>query len=428
MKTSLFRIALMLLCITSIAVNAQEKVVENSGKKPKWIGTTMPETIIVTADAPDIMEARNKCMDLVKQEIVNSVAVNINSSSYSSRTQTSSNEDYASKSEYTSEIKTIAAHLPFISGISISDAESYWEKIYVKKEKRYFYRYHLKYPYPEITKKKLIFEFEKNDEEKNIQLQKLKNRYYDITSVEEIGRSIIELKTLAAYFFDDVRKRETISLQKQYNELYGQIAVQIMNNKPGELSFVLTLNDKLISYSKLPQVTSDYAMNLSVSRNSDDKSFIVKYDYNGCLPEDPNTIEVLFHLGNKKLKNEFRFDITGIKADIKITGFIDISLKQEKDGSFKYEVDLNLLAGSGSDFTIIDVSLELSELLKQFTVISNGDLISQGKKHYKFSGASLNSLTDKKGYLVKGNMKIQNNKTGEQDMVEFSRPYNLTVN
>lgn len=169
-------------------------------------------------------------------------------------------------------------------------------------------------------------------------------------------------------------------------------------------------------------------MNLSVSRNSDDKSFIVKYDYNGCLPEDPNTIEVLFHLGNKKLKNEFRFDITGIKADIKITGFIDISLKQEKDGSFKYEVDLNLLAGSGSDFTIIDVSLELSELLKQFTVISNGDLISQGKKHYKFSGASLNSLTDKKGYLVKGNMKIQNNKTGEQDMVEFSRPYNLTVN
>lgn len=428
MKVSLFRIALMLLCITSIAVNAQEKVVENSGKKPKWIGTTMPETIIVTADAPDIMEARNKCMDLVKQEIVNSVAVNINSSSYSSRTQTSSNEDYASKSEYTSEIKTIAAHLPFISGISISDAESYWEKIYVKKEKRYFYRYHLKYPYPEITKKKLIFEFEKNDEEKNIQLQKLKNRYYDITSVEEIGRSIIELKTLAAYFFDDVRKRETISLQKQYNELYGQIAVQIMNNKPGELSFVLTLNDKLISYSKLPQVTSDYAMNLSVSRNSDDKSFIVKYDYNGCLPEDPNTIEVLFHLGNKKLKNEFRFDITGIKADIKITGFIDISLKQEKDGSFKYEVDLNLLAGSGSDFTIIDVSLELSELLKQFTVISNGDLISQGKKHYKFSGASLNSLTDKKGYLVKGNMKIQNNKTGEQDMVEFSRPYNLTVN
>lgn len=428
MKVSLFRIALMLLCITSIAVNAQEKVVENSGKKPKWIGTTMPETIIVTADAPDIMEARNKCMDLVKQEIVNSVAVNINSSSYSSRTQTSSNEDYASKSEYTSEIKTIAAHLPFISGISISDAESYWEKIYVKKEKRYFYRYHLKYPYPEITKKKLIFEFEKNDEEKNIQLQKLKNRYYDITSVEEIGRSIIELKTLAAYFFDDVRKRETISLQKQYNELYGQIAVQIMNNKPGELSFVLTLNDKLISYSKLPQVTSDYAMNLSVSRNSDDKSFIVKYDYNGCLPEDPNTIEVLFHLGNKKLKNEFRFDITGIKADIKITGLIDISLKQEKDGSFKYEVDLNLLAGSGSDFTIIDVSLELSELLKQFTVISNGDLISQGKKHYKFSGASLNSLTDKKGYLVKGNMKIQNNKTGEQDMVEFSRPYNLTVN
>lgn len=427
MKVSFFRIVLMLLCITSIAVNAQEKVVENSGKKPKWIGTTMPETIIVTANAPDMMEARNKCMELVKQEIVNSVAVNINSSSFSSKTQTSFNEHHALKTEYSSEIKTIAARLPFISGISVSDAETYWERIYVKKEKRYFYRFHLKYPYPEITKKKLIFEFEKNDEEKTAQLQTLKSKYNDITSVEEIGRSIIELKTLAAYFFDDVRQRETISLQKQYNDLYGQIAVQILNNKPGELSFVLTLNDKLISYSKLPQVTSDYATNLSVSKNSD-KSFIAKYDYDGCLPEDPNTIEILFHLGNKKLKNEFRFDIAGIKTDIKITGFIDISLKQEEEGFFKYEVEVNTLAGNGSDFTIIDVSLQFSELQRRITVISKGELISQGKNHYKFSGGSVNSLTDKKGYLTKCYMKIQNNKTGEQEMLEFSRPYKLTIN
>lgn len=428
MKISLFRIVLMLLCITSIAVNAQEKVVENSGKKPKWIGTTMPEAIIVTADAPDMMEARNKCMDLVKQEIVNSVAVNINSSSFSSKTQTSFNEHYAIKSEYSSEIKTIAARLPFVSGISVSDAETYWEKIYVKKEKKYFYRFHMKYPYPEITKKKLIFEFEKNDEEKNLQLEELKSKYNNITSVEEIGRSIMELKILAAYFFDDIRKGETMSLQKQYNDLYGQIAVQILNNVPGELSFILILNDKLISYSKLPQVKSDYATNLSVLRNSVDKSFTVKYNYDGCLPEDPNTIEILFHLGNKNLKNEFRFDISGLKPDIKITGFVVLSLKQENEGHFNCEVDMDLLVGNGSDFTITEIVLELSELQKHIMMVSNGERITQGKKHYKFSGISSNNLTDKKGYLAKGYIKIKNNKTGEQDMVEFSRPYKLTVN
>ena len=223
MKVSLFRIVLMLFCITSIAVSAQEKVVENSGKKPKWIGTTMPETIIVTADAPDMMEARNKCMELVKQEIVNSVAVNINSSSFSSKTQTSFNEHYALKTEYSSEIKTIAARLPFISGISVSDAETYWERIYVKKEKRYFYRFHLKYSYPEITKKKLIFEFEKNDEEKSLQLEKLKSEYNNIYSVEEIGSRIVELRALAEYFFDDVRKSE-VSADKAQNR--GEVKVK----------------------------------------------------------------------------------------------------------------------------------------------------------------------------------------------------------
>ena len=265
----------------------------------------MSETIIVTADAPDMMEARNKCMELVKQEIVNSVAVNINSSSFSSKTQTSFNEHHALKTEYSSEIKTIAARLPFISGISVSDAETYWERIYVKKEKRYFYRFHLKYPYPEITKKKLIFEFEKNDEEKSLQLEKLKSEYNNVNSVEEIGSRIVELRALAEYFFDDVRKSETALLIKQYNELYSQITVQTLNNTPGEYSCVLILQDKVISCSKLPLLKSDYVTNLTVSRNVSDKSFTVKYDYKGCESDDPNTVEMVFHLGNKKMKHEF---------------------------------------------------------------------------------------------------------------------------
>lgn len=428
MKISLFRIVLMLLCITSIAVNAQEKVVENSGKKPKWIGTTMPETIIVTADAPDMMEARNKCMDLVKQEIVNSVAVNINSSSFSSKTQTSFNEHYALKTEYSSEIKTIAARLPFISGISVSDAETYWERIYVKKEKRYFYRFHLKYSYPEITKKKLIFEFEKNDEEKSLQLEKLKSEYNNIYSVEEIGSRIVELRALAEYFFDDVRKSETTLLIKQYNELYSQITVQTLNNTPGEYSCVLILKDKVVSCSKLPLLKSDYVTNLTVSRNVSDKSFTVKYDYKGCESDDPNTVEMVFHLGNKKMKHEFRFDISGYVADVKVTGFVNIFVKQKEEGILRYEVEMNLLAGSGSDFSINEISLQLNELNNPITIISEGNTVNQGKGHFKFSAISENLLTDKKGNLARGYIKLKNNKTGNMETVEFTRPYKLTVN
>lgn len=428
MKASLFRIILVFLCITSIVAHAQEKVVEDSGKKPKWIGSSVPETIIVTADAPDMMGARNKCMELVKQELVNSVAVNINSTSFSSKTQTSLNGDYKLNSEYSSEIRTIAARLPFITGISVSDAEIYWEKIYVKKEKRYFYRYHLKYPFPEIIKKKLIFEFEKNDEEKTNKLDELKSEYNSISSVEEISSCIAELKTLAAYFFDNVRKSETTLLLKQYNELYSQINVHTLNNVPGEYNCVLILHDKVISCSKLPSLESDYATNLTVTENVSDNSFTVKYDYKGCVPEDPNTVEMFFYLGNKKMKHEFRFDILGYTADIKVTGLVNVYLKQKEEDSFMHVVEMNLLAGDGSDFSIYELSLQINELKLPVTLMPEADAVKQGKGRFRFSVISKNILTDNKGNLAKGYIKLKNNRTGNREMIEFMRPYKLIVN
>ena len=173
---------------------------------------------------------------------------------------------------------------------------------------------------------------------------------------------------------------------------------------------------------------SDYVTNLTVSRNVSDKSFTVKYDYKGCESDDPNTVEMVFHLGNKKMKHEFRFDISGYTADIKVTGFVNVFVKQKDEGIWGYEVEMNLLAGGGSDFSINEMSLQLNEFNNPITIVSNRDTVKQGKGHFKFSAISENQLTDKKENLAKGYIKLKNNKTGNVETIEFTRPYKLTVN
>lgn len=427
MRCSFLNVILILLCMIPAVSYAQEKVVDESGDKPEWVDNTMPEYIIVSTTAPELMKAQTQCMDLVRQEIINSVAVNINSSSSTSSTQTFVNDDNLFKSEFSSELKVVAARLPFITGISISNAETYWEKIYIKKEKKYFYRCHLKYPYSDMTKRKLVLEFKLNDEKKSKQLEMLKSQYDNISSVEEIGSCIIELKSLSEYFFDGVRKSETRLLLEKYNDLYKQISVLSVSNVPGNYVFKLMLHDKVITCSKMPRLKSDYVMNLAVTMGDVDKSYSVTYDYKGCSPDEPNIVEMFFYFGNKNMKFEFRADLSGTVADVKFPGFINIFLKENKKDVFNYRVEMDILAGEGSNFLIDEVCLNLKELKEPLILNSEEEFLNQGLQHYKFSGISKNVRTDIKGTLTDGYLKIKNNKTKRVETIKISRPYKLVM-
>ncbi len=369
-------------------------------------------------------------MEMVRQEMINSVAVNISSATASSKTQVSHNNQYDLRSEYSSEVKTVAAKLPFISGISITEAETYWEKLYVKKEKRYYYKYHLKYPFPDATKQELVDEFERIDAEKESLLRQLQGKYENVSSVEEIGACLTDAKALSEYFFDSTRKTEAALLQKKFNDLYSHIIVQPIENVPGSYTFALLLRDKPVAVSRMPRLKSDYATNLSVARGYEDKTYTVNYSYKGCVPEEPNTVELLFYFGTRSLKHEFRFDVSTETVDIKFPGTIHITLAQEDPAKgMPFNIEMEVMADGEEKILVEEVSLRINELSHPLKVTGVGEMtVSQGRNHYRFSGISAGSFTGKKGALTDGYIKLKNLVNGNVISVRIQRPYKFSIN
>ena len=148
--------ALFLLPLTASA--QKEKVVERSDKrKPEWIGRSDADAISVTEVGETLAEASERCMASIRQQIVNAVAVNISSTEKMTSRQITRDNLMTVMNDYSSNLMTEAAKLPYISDIALSNAEEvYWERIYSRKDKTYRYEYSVRYPFTEQTRRQLV--------------------------------------------------------------------------------------------------------------------------------------------------------------------------------------------------------------------------------------------------------------------------------
>lgn len=427
--------AILIICFfTALALFAQEKVVEKSGKRPDWIGRTMPETIIVSNNSSDLNEAQAKCMEEVKKEIAYSIAVNISTSTNSSVDEITYNEQSSIYSKYSSQTEQIAAELPYINGISIADAETYWEKIYVKKEKRYYYRYHLKYPFLDSFRQKLINEFNKIDSQKIEKLHQLEKAYYNISAIEDIRKHLIELQTLKEYFFDSTRLSEATELEKRFKELYKQITVQEIENIPGKYTFSIMLRNRTVSIANTPRLKSDYATNMSISRDNSNNTFVVKYDYKGCTDEDENTIKVIINTGNGTITHTFRFDISETEPEISIPGFVNIKISDNsiesntenvEQADYSCTIELSIMT-QNKNLKIEGIMLNIGEIteslvseeFKDNKIVPGNNIYSCKVNGIKIFGEKHNTLTD--GYI-----EIRNNTDNSLKRIRIQRPYKV---
>ena len=87
---------LLAFCLTMTAMGcwAQDyKVLEKSQKKrPEWVGISGNGYIAVGSQKPTLDEARQDCMNILLEEIINAVAVNVCSQTSSDLMQITRNE------------------------------------------------------------------------------------------------------------------------------------------------------------------------------------------------------------------------------------------------------------------------------------------------------------------------------------------------
>lgn len=305
MKKALF-VAFVLLTGCAYLQAGGEKVVDSSGRQPKWVFGTEQEYIIVSAESANVEEAKEKAMTKVKKQIIASIAENVRSTSKINTQEIGVNGKYDYMEQYESAVETESALIPFMSEVGISQVEdSYWEKI--KKDKNtYFYRYHIKYPFSRFDLMRMSDEFLQREEQLDAQLDAFaKDDFTGYSSTEEMVQQLQQLRIFKGTLMErDPRRQSCANIEKAYTGYIKSVTLRLVSVTRSELVYAPYYGEKRLSTSLQPKLASNCLGNLQyVPRGG---QCVVTYDFDtACYADEENYLEVTLNLLNNKIKNKF---------------------------------------------------------------------------------------------------------------------------
>lgn len=295
---------LAFLPLLSISASAADwKTLERSEKKvPEWVGTNPSGSIEVTTEGLTLEECRQQAQRELVRQIIMAVAVNVDSHSTQNSSELFDGNNVDSREEFNSSTEIAAARLPFIQGVSLSEATAtYWVKLEDKKSKRQIYRLSVLYPLPDDRLAWMRSEFDRIDAEKAGQLKALKAGITDIRSAAQISEADATLASLQEYFFDSVRRKEARELQKQYNALYKSITISGKVVKDGVAEVTTMLNGHPFIAGGRLKVTSDCASAIQATPSPDGYTWQITYSTEDCLPMEQNTLQISMNIKTARL-------------------------------------------------------------------------------------------------------------------------------
>ena len=416
----------LLLCLAVASLGgamAQEKVVERSAKRaPQWIGISMEDYIITSAEKATLDEAKAKCLSDIQQAIITGVSVNISSQEDSYTRQLMKDGEEEISSGYSSALKTIAAKLPFVRNISLADAEIYWERRMLKKEKRYYYAVHVRYPFTKAQREKLVAEFVAQDRAQYAKYQQLKERFETFTSIEEIARAKNDLEPLEHYFFDTRRHDEVVALKKNYDKLYEAISIVPYEDELGRHVFYFALGERRMQTSATPVVKKQYATDVVV-RPIEDGYYEVTYNYDQCLDDDENAIEVIYRIDGHAYKHRFGFDVTAGKTQVIPYGQIEIEPKEEGDEELPMVgITMTLRSKYAEAFRVEEVNFEVNGVRERVVAAPKTEIEGKGNHTIRFATTIEARWIAGKQTMASGYLKMRNTQSRKLKEVRFSLP------
>lgn len=295
------------LALIPALVMAQDvNVLERSEKNyPQWLSSPPEGCLLVETQAPNISEAKDMAIEELSRRIIMAVATNVVQRSSTTASIEDNDGRITEREEFRYDTRITSAHLPFIKGISLTEAKGqYWEKCKEKKTNRIFYRYALLYPLSDAELQNMRTEFETRDREKEKALVRLREGIGKVSSVRQIEESITELGQLQEYFFDDIRRSEAEGLAKNYKQLYKGLTLKAGKPTGGKFTIVLLLQGHPFEVTGIPTLKSNCASRLESTPLQDGNGYEITYDDIDCLPEEDNWIEVNLRIRDAKLSQK----------------------------------------------------------------------------------------------------------------------------
>ena len=310
----------MTAAVAAYAQKSQYKVEESSAKKmPEWVLSTEKDYLIVTATGGDIEEAKAAVIESVKRQIAQSIATRIVAESNLQTSAFESGDSFSKSQSLETSVMSRTAKLPFIGEISLSKAaDYYWERRYYRSTGRYDYFYAVKYPFSDFEMRQLVTDYQLYDKELNERLAKFGTDLDFVSSIEEIGENINNLRVFLNEFdVQDPRYNQVQILSNRYRELYDQITIDWFQEKKGIVVANLTLGGRGISTSQRPVLRSNCASQITSSFEGN--ALVIRYNDDNCYDEDENYIDLRLKAGNKYISERIFFKST---VDISLTGIV----------------------------------------------------------------------------------------------------------
>ncbi len=303
--------ALISLVFPVFAVADNWKTLKKSEKNPPaWLNRGLDDgMLMVSAEAPSLQEARSLVEKSLLHSLIQAVAVNVKSVSTQTESNIVANDKVTFNEEYMSSFEVAAANLPFMKGISLSEAVGqYWELRENKKSKQSLYFLTVLYPLPEEDLIRMRWEFDQYDRTKQEEYDHYSAVIDKVNSTEQINEAIAALKSLEEYFFDSVRKTQTATLLQRYSDLFKMVTLTGEQTE-GKNEFIVRteLRGKPFVTGKVPEVTSECASRIKVVPLDGGSAFRVTYSNEDCLPDELNSLKVTMRLSSARLSASLPF-------------------------------------------------------------------------------------------------------------------------
>ncbi len=410
---------LVVALIASAGISlSQDKVIEKSGKQPKWVNNLEKDYIITVGSGATSQDAQQNALTMVKERIVSSVAENVKSKTELKKEEANYNNNISVFLEkFASQTTTESGKVPFLQGISLSKVqEFYWEKLQ-RKDKSVLFNYHIKYPFPEMELNKLVYDYKMRDAELTKQLEDLLAQTETVETVEQVEKNIGELKVLIDYFMDGRKNQAELGITK-YQTLLSSIELVEVESNLGELKYALRLGTRTISTVKKPITKSECARVTSTINNQ--TNWLVKYDYANCYEDPENNILVKYRFGNADVQKKFYFDISVNKASIFVNEPFHFTTTAKGDVTIDASnLDMIVVSKYDSPFTILKVVIEFKGLTPVIIDGINQNFTGKGNHNLKLNISQAIKIDETSSIgktisFLSGSIYYRSNATGEE--------------
>jgi hypothetical protein len=404
-------------------LSAQEKVIDKSGKKPDWVSGIEPNYLIESGKGATLDEAKTQALTRVKDNIVNSVAVKVSSSTELSTSEIRQGEKYNVSGSYAEVIKTKTANLPAIKGISENKvSEFYWEKIQNKKSGLVVCYYHVKYPFSQADLDQIIFEYNEALRRMREQLEAAIAGLDDLTQVEAIIERLTTLRHLSKQLEDENKAIAATNIGK-LEDLLKNLQIQQTVCEQGALKYFLVYGNRRFTTSQNPKTKSNCASNFRQQSVGD--TMEVRYDHQGCRSQVTNTISLEYRFESRPVKAEFQLASTFTSSNLKISeGAQFVIIEQDYTTITQYKIVLPVLMQSNETVELKNVTITFSKRpMLTFNNVS-GQTLSPGLNSLELTGdfplqKSNYTFENYEIVLISGSITYTNLKTNSTSAYKF---------